>query len=80
MYVADADNRIQVFDAQGNFLRKWGELGSGDGQFRFPSGIAIDSSGTVYVADNENHRIQVFDAQGNFLRKWGDPVSDGRVP
>ena len=80
VYVADRDNaRIQVFDAQGNFLRKWGEFGSGDGQFGFPSDIAIDSSGRVYVADTGNHRIQVFDAAGNFLRQWGEEGSgDGQ--
>ena len=65
MYVTDTDNdRIQVFDAAGNFLRKW--------SVRDPSGIALDASGAVYVADERNARIQVFDAQGNFLREWGE--------
>ncbi len=80
VYVVDGDNhRIQVFDAQGNFIHEWGERGSGDGQFETPRGIAIDSSGAVYVAEWSNSRIQVFDAQGRFLRKWGEGGSgDGQ--
>ena len=61
VYVADWENdRIQVFDPQGRFLRKWGEEGDGDGEFLHPIGLAIDGDGNVYVAEDENHRIQVF--------------------
>lgn len=78
-YVADTGNhRIQKFAAKtedlsvrADFLTKWGSNGNGDGQFSFPSGLAVDSLGNVYVADTGNHRIQKFDASGNFLAKWG---------
>jgi sugar lactone lactonase YvrE len=43
----------------------------GDGQFNRPIGIAIDSSGFIYVADTDNHRIQKFTSDGSFLTKWG---------
>ena len=33
-------------------------------------GIAVDSSGNVYVADTWNNRIQKFDSDGNFITKW----------
>jgi NHL repeat len=42
------------------FATKWGSHGSGDGQFIIPDGVAVDSSGNVYVADAFNHRIQKF--------------------
>src|SRR5437867_9195870 len=42
----------------GIFLTKWGTLGSDDGQFSRPSGIAVDGSGNVFVADTGNYRIQ----------------------
>ena len=72
VYVAGGKSfRIQKFDATGNFLTKWGSLGSGDGQFNWPGRVMVDDSGNVYVADRANHRIQKFDADGNFLMKWG---------
>ena len=55
-----ATHRVQVFSADGTFVTKWGTLGSDDGQFSSPFGIAVDPSGTIYVADHANDRIQVF--------------------
>jgi len=37
-----------------------GSYGIDDGQFLYPYGVAVDSSGNVYVADTNNHRIQKF--------------------
>ncbi len=45
--------------------------GSGDGQFNVPSGVAVDGSGDIYVADTGNRRIQKFDPDGNFIFKFG---------
>ncbi len=60
------------------FVTKWGSYGSGDGQFRWPWGVAVDSSGNVFVADGYddvvgrlNNRIQKFTSTGLFLGKWG---------
>ena len=39
--------------------------------FNDPRGIAIDSSGYVYVADTLNNRIQKFTPNGQFVSKWG---------
>ncbi|MBI4287202.1 MAG: SBBP repeat-containing protein [Chloroflexi bacterium] len=49
----------------------WGSYGNGDGQFSGPYGVALDSLGSVYVADQWNHRIQKFSNSGRFLTKWG---------
>jgi streptogramin lyase len=53
----------------------WGNWGNGPGQFDRPEGIAIDSSGNVYVADR-NNRIQKFDSNGEFITKWGSSGND----
>ena len=52
----------------------FGGFGSGDGQLRMPNGVAVDSSGCVYVCDyqnNANCRIEKFDSSGNFIRQIG---------
>jgi len=49
----------------------WGSAGSDAGQFDEPSGLAVDSGGNVYVADENNHRIQKFTSAGVFITQWG---------
>ena len=75
IYVDDSGhNRIVKFSPDGQVLASWGSEGSGDGQFRGVSSVAVDTaSGKVYVADPLNRRIQVFDANGKFLSKWPIP-------
>jgi hypothetical protein len=53
------------------FIRKWGGPGSGNGQFLYPYGLAVDAAGNIYVADSGNNRIQKFDPNGRYLTKWG---------
>ena len=48
-----------------------GISGSGDGQFDDPRGLALDSSGNIFVVDSENDRVQKFDSAGNFVSKFG---------
>ena len=62
---------IQTVNAQVIFGFKFGTHGSGDGQFANPEGVAVDSTGKIYVSDSENNRIQVFDNSGTFLFKFG---------
>lgn len=66
VYVVDKNNyRVQVFDANGNYLRQWGTRGTGNGQFNTPQYLAINSAGNVYVSDG--NRVQAFDQDGNYL-------------
>jgi sugar lactone lactonase YvrE len=74
LYVVDTNNhRVLVFDTfSGNLVQTIGEYGSGDGQFSYPSDIAINAStGTFYITDTGNYRIQRFNSSGNFVTKWG---------
>ena len=42
------------------FVTKWGTQGEGDGEFHGPTGIAVASDGSIYVAEWNNGRIQKF--------------------
>jgi DNA-binding beta-propeller fold protein YncE len=75
IYVVDSGrNRTVKFSPNGQVLASWGSEGSGDGEFRGNSSVAVDpGSNRVYVADPMNSRIQVFDSAGKFLAKWSVP-------
>jgi DNA-binding beta-propeller fold protein YncE len=84
VYVVDTMNcRIQKFASDGTYLTQWGSQGSGDAQFLFPSGIAVDKSrNRVYVVDNSTAnnttgnvcKVAIFDLSGNYLGQWA-PMS-----
>ena len=55
----------------------FGEQGIGPGQFNDARYLAVDGSGTLYVADYEDDRVQVFDASGKYLSQFS--VGDGKT-
>jgi len=102
VFVADSgNNRIQVFRVANPcpsgttaivpgvcFVIEWGVQGQSDGEFHNPYGVAVDSSGNVFVADSGNNRIQVFRVANPcpsgttqvspgvcFVKKWGSAFS-----
>lgn len=73
MYVSDSVNhRIQKFTNSGIALASYGSFGVLPGFFQFPSGIAIDSKGNIFIADSENHRIQKFNPFFVYMKEWGE--------
>lgn len=62
--------QVSVFDQDGNLQFTFGQIGTADGEFQQPSGIAVDSDGNIYVSDTLNDRIQVFDPAGAFVEQW----------
>ena len=52
-----------------------GQEGVDDGEFKSPTGIALDTEGNIYVADTDNHSIQKFDKEAKFLARWGSEAS-----
>lgn len=80
VYVVDGDNnRIVIYNKQGQYVRQFGRFGTRKGEFNYPVGIGLDSNGMIYVADTKNHRIQIFDKDGDYEKMiktevGGEPV------
>jgi len=73
IYVTDAEaGEIFVFGADGKFQRAIGALKGGEGMFKRPTGIAVDSEAQrIYVSDTWRDQIFVLDMQGSVLKKIG---------
>ncbi len=72
LYVTDMyNNRVEIFDADGNFIRAWGKAGDRPGTFSRPKGIAIDADGHVWVADAVMDILQCYTPEGQFLMWMG---------
>jgi DNA-binding beta-propeller fold protein YncE len=73
VYVTDTlNNRVEIFDADGNFISEFGKPGDGPGHFARPKGIVLDCDGHIWVADEVQSRVQVFDKEGRLLIYFGD--------
>ena len=73
VYVADSCNhRIQVFSAEGKFLRAHGKAGSNGGELSYPYDIRVDAQGLQYICEFGNSRLSVFDAQDRLVEVIGE--------
>jgi hypothetical protein len=61
---------VVAFDADGRFVRAFGERGSAPGQLDTPHSIALDADGRLLVADRGNARIQRFTTEGELIDVW----------
>jgi DNA-binding beta-propeller fold protein YncE len=66
MYLVNQNSAlIEVLDREsGKILSSFGRSGHFPGEFDQPHGIAVDSKGNVYVAENRGRRIQKFKLVG----------------
>jgi DNA-binding beta-propeller fold protein YncE len=79
VYVTDTlNNRVEIFDADGNFISLFGKNGDGPGYFARPKGIAVDGDGHIWVADEMTDRLQVFNRDGRLLTYIGQ--GHGNLP
>jgi DNA-binding beta-propeller fold protein YncE len=79
VYVTDTLNdRVEIFDADGNFISTFGKAGDGPGYFARPKGIAVDGDGHIWVADTMQDRLQVFNKEGQLLTYIG--LGHGQLP
>ena len=72
--------RVSMCNLAEDYLGEFGSAGEGDGQFIWPTSIALDSEQNVYIGDEWLNRISVFNKDGKFLRAWGKAGSgDGEL-
>lgn len=78
LWVTDYGNhRIQEFSATGKFIAAYGSYGTGNGQFKEPTGIDVNqSTGNVYISDCANDRVQELSSKGEFIRSFGSEGSE----
>jgi uncharacterized protein (TIGR03663 family) len=61
IFVTDPEGfRILEFDADGNFVRTWGDYGIGASEIGLAGGVAVDAEGHIWVADAGNQRVMRF--------------------
>ena len=64
-------HEVFVFDLQSKLRFQFGHRGAAQGEFNFPTHIAIDYQGHFLVTDSMNSRVQVFDLAGKFITAFG---------
>ena len=78
LYVADpatkasGDHSVKVFDLEGNLLRTVGEKGICDGCLFFPTYVAVDGDGNLYVTSTLKSQVDVFDREGKYSKSFGE--------
>jgi DNA-binding beta-propeller fold protein YncE len=58
-----SNNRVQIFDTEGEFLSEWGNLNQ-------PDTIHIDQDDIVYIAELDQ-RVSILSLEGELLCRWG---------
>lgn len=74
LYIVDMTARIQVFDADGNFIRSWQTPEHTNGR---PTGLSIDRDGNLAVPDTHYYQVLFYSPEGELLRKIGGEHGSG---
>lgn len=73
LWIADTHyQRILRYDADGNLLQQFGEVGTGPGQMIFPTDVCADPvEDVLWVTEyGEKNRLIKFTRDGRFLEEW----------
>jgi DNA-binding beta-propeller fold protein YncE len=73
IYVTDSEaGKVFIFDPSGKFRRTIGSLKGGEGFFKRPTGIAVDSvTQRIYITDTLRDKVFVLDMNGSVLQSIG---------
>jgi sugar lactone lactonase YvrE len=78
LFVTDLKgHQIQVLDKRtGELLKKIGGPGAREGEFHYPTNLAVGPDDSLYVTDTMNFRVQKLTLEGKFVKSYGT-VGDG---
>ena len=62
---ADSQKRVTLYDINSEFYGIYGRFGEGIGEFKWPSAIAEDKQGNVYITDETLNRINIYSENGD---------------
>lgn len=78
VYVVDTgggdgkEHNVKIYDLAGKRIGAIGGAPGGEfGSFNFPTYVALDAEGNVFVSDTLNSRVQKFDPEGKFVTSFG---------
>ena len=63
--------RVTICTLDERYIGEFSSYGDGDGQMVWPTSVALDQDGKVYVSDEWLNRITVFNKDGEYVSKWG---------
>ncbi|MDA0770249.1 MAG: NHL repeat-containing protein [Chloroflexi bacterium] len=73
LYVSDeANNKVFVFNKDGELIADWGVNGSAPGEFNRPAGMSFDADENIILSDAMNSRIQKYTKDGKFISQFGE--------
>ena len=62
------EQKIKVFDAEGQFVRSFGEKGQGPGEFQMPAGLHLAPGNELAVDDALAKKMIYFTKEGKYIR------------
>ncbi|XP_033119772.1 E3 ubiquitin-protein ligase TRIM71-like [Anneissia japonica] len=68
------NNRLQLFDNEGRFMKVLVRAGDENGKVMKPRGVVVDQDDSIIVSSK--HKIQLFSSDGNFIKRI-DKEEDG---
>lgn len=73
IYISDsASGKVFVFEPSGKLQRVIGSLKGGEGYFKRPTGVAVDSKAQrIYITDTLRNQVFVMDMNGNVVKTIG---------
>jgi DNA-binding beta-propeller fold protein YncE len=78
IYVADTKtHEVHAFGYDGTYIAQVTGPGSGPEDVYFPTGLATDAEGNLFIVDSMHWRVQIFDSDGIHIRSFG---GHGDVP